>query len=253
MRIVCAAVFTALFATTLSSQNFRVQVSAFADPKPPSFFRELGLDSMISTHDPIGVYRYFYAGSFPTYEAAEPVLKAVRAKGFPRAFILDLEEQRVLTQRYCPYFRDGFIMQYDTSRNKKVHNLFFGSGQYQLSPEAKQEIDLVVDRLKANINLRVGILAYTDNVGDAQFNVELGANRARSARDYLVAKGVRADRMYIRVYGEAQPIAPNFDESDKPLPNNQRINRRVALFLYDATEPLKTDAEIQEIIQSSPW
>lgn len=244
----------ALFATALSSQNFRVQVSALPDPVPASFFRERGLDSIIGTYDPIGIYRYFYAGSFPTYEAAEPVLRTVRAKGgFPSAFILDLEEQRVLTQPYCPYFRDGFIIKHDTSRNKKVHNLFFDSGQHLLSLEAKQEIDRVVGRLKADLKLSVGILAYTDNVGEAQANVELATNRARSARDYLVDKGVRADRMYIRVYGEAKPIAPNFDESDKPLPNNQFLNRRVALFLYNASEPLKTDEEIQEIIQASGW
>jgi outer membrane protein OmpA-like peptidoglycan-associated protein len=66
-------------------------------------------------------------------------------------------------------------------------------------------------------------------VGNAQSNVELATTRARVARDYLIARGVRADRMFLNVAGEAQPAVDNQDFYGNDLPKNRRWNRRVVL------------------------
>lgn len=246
-----AAVFTLFAGTALRAQDFRVQVAAYAESMPASFFHERGLTQVIATYDQIGLYRYFYAASFHTREEAEKVWVEVRQKGFRFATILDLEEQRILCGLNCPYFRDGVIFVKDTSRENTVRNIYFDFGRYSLTPEAKQELDLVASWLKNDSKLKVGVLGYTDAVGDAKANAALGTNRARAARNYLTSKGVRADRMFIRVYGEAQPIAPNADYDGNDLPENRKWNRRVALALLDASGEVKTDQQIQEVIRAS--
>lgn len=249
--LLLAVAVTLLTASMLSAQDFRVQVAAYAESMPASFFHERGLQQVIATYDQIGLYRYFYAASFKTREEAEKVWVEMRQKGFPFATILDLEEQRILCGVHCPYFRDGVIFVKDTSRQNTVRNIYFDFGRYTLTPEAKQELDLVASWLKNDLKLKVGILGYTDAVGNAKANAMLGTNRARAARNYLTNKGVRADRMFIRVYGEAQPVAPNADYDGNDLPENRKWNRRVALALLDASGEVKTDQQIQEVIRAS--
>jgi outer membrane protein OmpA-like peptidoglycan-associated protein len=76
-------------------------------------------------------------------------------------------------------------------------------------------------------------MGYTDGVGSPQANVELAAGRARAARNYLINKGIRADRMFVKVFGEADPVAPNGEETATgaiiDLPENRKWNRRVVL------------------------
>ncbi len=249
--LLSAAVLTLFTASALSAQAFRVQVAAYADSMPASFFHERGLKQVIATYDQMGLYHYFYAASFKTREDAEKIWLAMRQQGFLFATILDFEEQRVLSGANCPYFRDGVIFVKDTSRANTVRNIYFDFGSHNLTPEAKQELDLVASWLKSDLKLQVGILGYTDAVGDAKANALLGTNRARAARNYLTDKGVRADRMFIRVYGEAQPLAPNADYDGNDLPESRKWNRRVALALLDASGAVKTDQQIQEVIRAS--
>jgi peptidoglycan-associated lipoprotein len=66
-------------------------------------------------------------------------------------------------------------------------------------------LDASADWLKANRNQLVLIEGHCDERGTAEYNLALGERRARSARDYLVGKGVTADRMTVISYGEDRP------------------------------------------------
>ena len=46
--------------------------------------------------------------------------------------------------------------------------------------------------MKTDHNLKVEIIGYTDAQGDVKKNLTLSQNRAKSVKDYLVAKGVSA-------------------------------------------------------------
>lgn len=51
--------------------------------------------------------------------------------------------------------------------------------------------------------------------------MKLGERRAQTVKDYLVARGISADRLTVRSYGESQPIA------DNKTADGRAINRRV--------------------------
>jgi outer membrane protein OmpA-like peptidoglycan-associated protein len=51
----------------------------------------------------------------------------------------------------------------------------------------------------------------------------LGERRAKAARDYLISRGVTADRLTTTSFGEEKP---KYDNSNKDL---RRLNRRAAL------------------------
>ncbi len=211
-----------------------MQIAAFEQPMAMSYFTERGVNDYVETTDQIGLFRYF-AGAYATRLDAEKVRQEMIAKGFPFASIIDVEEQRILCEVNCPYFRNGVFFIADPQAN--IRNIYFDFGLNTLTAAARTELDRVAERLIKNKALKLNVLGYTDGVGSPQANVELAAGRARAARNYLIAKGIRADRMFIKVFGEADPVAPNGEETSNgaiiDLPENRKWNRRVVLALFE--------------------
>ena len=58
----------------------------------------------------------------------------------------------------------------------------------------------------------VQIAGNCDDRGTDEYNIALGNRRANAARDYLVAKGVSADRISTISYGKDRPTATGDDE-----------------------------------------
>jgi outer membrane protein OmpA-like peptidoglycan-associated protein len=231
----------------MAAQDFRVQIAAYAEAVPDTFFREKGVANVIASSDQMGMHRYF-AGSYATREEAEIVQQEMIGKGFTYSSVIDLEEQRVLCGANCPYFRNGSVFMQDPKREATLQNIYFDFGRYSLTAESKTVLNGVYEKLRDNPNLKLKLLGYTDGVGSAQANMQLAASRARSARNYLINKGIRADRMFIKVFGEAEPIAPNAEEVGEgkmeDLPDNRKWNRRVVLAIIDDQGEVKTDDAI---------
>jgi outer membrane protein OmpA-like peptidoglycan-associated protein len=209
-------------------QNFRVQIAAYADSMPARFFKDKGVERYVSSCDQMGIYHY-YAGSYHTMDEADKIKDRMVMQGFPYATVIDLEEQRILCGTGCPYYRNGVVFVKDTARQKTVRNIFFDSGQSGLSTKAKEILDEMAQLLKENQGYKLTLKGYTDAVGDPKSNIEMASVRSRAARNYLIAKGIRADRMFIKVYGEAEPLAPNKDDEGKDSSENMALNRRVML------------------------
>ena len=75
-----------------------------------------------------------------------------------------------------------------------------------LRPAGKAKLDELVSKAKA-IKLEV-ILAvgHTDRIGSDSYNQKLSEKRAAAVKEYLVAKGIEANRVYTEGKGEKQPV-----------------------------------------------
>lgn len=218
-----------LAANGLAAQNFRVQICAFADTVPSSYFRDQGIFNVIVSYDYMGIYHY-YTGSFRTREDAEVLLPILKSKGYPGATIIDLEEQRVLSESQCPYIRLGQPLKVDTAI---VRVIKFDAGSMNLNQDAQKELLRIAEYMKDRPLWIANLKSYTDSQGDAMSNIELATVRARKARDFLIDHGVRADRMFIKIYGEADPLVDNQDLYGRDVPEMQKHNRRIEFELYN--------------------
>jgi len=106
---------------------------------------------------------------------------------------------------------------------KKVilDNLYFQKSKSNLLNESKQTLQEITDLLQENPNLRIKIIGHTDNIGNAQSNLNLSRLRAMAILNYLVNKGVTENRMTSEGLGSNFPIKPNHTEE------NKQKNRRV--------------------------
>jgi outer membrane protein OmpA-like peptidoglycan-associated protein len=108
-------------------------------------------------------------------------------------------------------------------RQITFEDVYFDFDRYSLRPEATRVLDEAIVSLRENATLRVEIEGHTCNIGTAEYNLALGDRRANAVRDYLVSRGIGADRLRTVSYGEERPKYDNAREETR------RLNRRAAL------------------------
>ncbi|MFN0032150.1 MAG: OmpA family protein [Flavobacteriales bacterium] len=105
-----------------------------------------------------------------------------------------------------PYMLDIKLQKLRPGARIVLHNVFFETNKWDLKPESKTELDKLAELLLANPDKKVEISGHTDNVGNEEANQTLSENRASSVVSYLVKKGVSADNLVAKGYGESVPV-----------------------------------------------
>jgi OmpA-OmpF porin, OOP family len=102
-----------------------------------------------------------------------------------------------------------------------LKNVLFAQTKSDILPESYRELDLVVNFLQSNPNVRIELTGHTDNRGIHADNIKLSQQRVNKVKEYLVSKGVDAKRISGKGYGGTKPIASNDTEQSR------KMNRRV--------------------------
>ncbi len=106
-----------------------------------------------------------------------------------------------------------------------LRNVFFDTNSVELKEESCYELDKLVRIMTDRPNLVIEISGHTDNVGSAEYNRRLSADRARAAFDYLVSKGVPVRQLTHRGCGFDSPVESNDTEQGRA--RNRRIEAKV--------------------------
>jgi OOP family OmpA-OmpF porin len=114
--------------------------------------------------------------------------------------------------------RQGTLQRYTLSSA-----VLFAFDDDRLSAKAPAALDEALRSSRARPTARVTVVGHADSVGTAEYNRALSRRRARSVAEYLVQKGVAADRLTVRGAGADEPVAPNDTEE------HRQQNRRVEI------------------------
>ncbi len=106
-----------------------------------------------------------------------------------------------------------------------LKNVFFDVNKAELKPESMIELDKVVQLLKDNPTIKIEIDGHTDNVGKPADNLTLSNNRAKAVINYFLYKGITADRLSSKGFGETKPVAENTSEQGRA--KNRRTELKV--------------------------
>jgi outer membrane protein OmpA-like peptidoglycan-associated protein len=106
-----------------------------------------------------------------------------------------------------------------------LKNIFFDVNKAELKQESMIELDRVIQLLKENPSVKIEIGGHTDNVGKPADNLLLSNNRAKAVINYFLYKGIPADRISSKGFGETKPVGDNTTEAGRA--KNRRTELKV--------------------------
>jgi OmpA-OmpF porin, OOP family len=121
----------------------------------------------------------------------------------------------------CPVIEQAIIQRV----NIAAKNIFFATGSAKLLAKSFPKLDDVVKIMQDDKLLRLDIEGHTDITGTAEKNQVLSENRANAVRDYLVGKGIEADRLTAQGFGPDKPIADNKTAAGRA--KNRRVEMKL--------------------------
>lgn len=110
---------------------------------------------------------------------------------------------------------------------KAFNNLEFATAKDIIKQESFASLDELYGLMVKKPNWRLKISGHTDNQGKAPTNLKLSEKRAKAVMNYLVSKGIAADRFKPEWFGSKKPIADNKTEAGR------QKNRRVEMLIIE--------------------
>jgi outer membrane protein OmpA-like peptidoglycan-associated protein len=111
------------------------------------------------------------------------------------------------------------------SLNNFSKAVLFDSGKATIRTESNAKLEEMVKVMNEYNTANFKLEGYTDNTGIAAKNLQLSIDRAAAVKNYLIAKGISADRLISEGYGIVKPIASN------KTAEGRAQNRRVEIVL----------------------
>ncbi|MEI7596232.1 MAG: OmpA family protein [Bacteroidota bacterium] len=121
-------------------------------------------------------------------------------------------------------------------------DILYDLAKWDLKPQYQDSLNGLYNTLIKNDNLVIELSSHTDIRGSSEYNDSLSFKRAKSVVDYLITKGIAADRMIPKGYGERQPRT--LDKDKIVIYNNKPYSFTKGTQLTEAfINALKTDDE----------
>jgi peptidoglycan-associated lipoprotein len=106
------------------------------------------------------------------------------------------------SKRGLPPEEDGIL--------KDVH---FAFDSAELDGTARDLLGRNLTWLRSNGGSKIEVEGHCDSRGTIEYNLALGAKRAKSVKDYLTGQGISADRIVTISYGKELPLCPEENET----------------------------------------
>ncbi|MGV3545720.1 MAG: OmpA family protein [Pedobacter sp.] len=116
----------------------------------------------------------------------------------------------------------------------KLNNIFYDFNKWNIRRDAISDLEKVNDFMASMQNVRMELVAHTDARGTAAYNQILSEKRATSAMDYLINKGVPADRLSAIGKGETE-LLNECSDGVKCSEAQHQLNRRTEFKIVKVT------------------
>lgn len=124
-----------------------------------------------------------------------------------------------------PFVKQIILSPIKVGEKMVLSNIFYAVDSWEIKKESIAELNNLVKLLNVNNNFVVEIGGYTDSTGTDDYNKVLSEKRALSVVDYLVSKGIPAERVRYKGYGNSDPIGDNVTSEGRKL--NRRTEAKI--------------------------
>lgn len=118
----------------------------------------------------------------------------------------------------------------------------FDDSGTDLTAGAIEELEAVLSSRQVREGGPITIGGHSDAGGNDRVNQRVSLERAEAVRDWLVERGVSADRITVIAFGEQNPVAPNALPDGEPNEEGRAANRRAEIRV-DVPEGTMIEAE----------
>jgi outer membrane protein OmpA-like peptidoglycan-associated protein len=113
-----------------------------------------------------------------------------------------------------------------------LKDIQYESNQTELNADARKVLDdVLIPFLKLHPADKIIISSHTDDLGSNKYNMDLSQKRANSVMAYLISKGIAANRIQAKGYGETKPITSNENPDGSANEIGRSINRRTEFLI----------------------
>jgi len=113
-----------------------------------------------------------------------------------------------------------------------IGDVLFATDRAELNANGMATVRKLAEVMMQNPDRTVLVEGFTDSTGSSAHNQQLSERRAQAVAQALTSLGVPRERVAMRGYGEAYPVASNDTAS------NRQLNRRVEIVLSNANAPI---------------
>jgi len=99
--------------------------------------------------------------------------------------------------------------------------IYFEYDQYNLTSKSIQALKGVVSVMNKNEKITLSIEGHADERGTREYNLALGQRRSESVASYLIANGIKRNRLITKSYGEERPLS--LGSSEAAWSKNRRV------------------------------
>jgi outer membrane protein OmpA-like peptidoglycan-associated protein/tetratricopeptide (TPR) repeat protein len=120
-----------------------------------------------------------------------------------------------------------------------IRDILYDFDSYILKTDYYPMLDSIASILNRFKDIRIELMGHTDSKGSSLYNLRLSEKRALAVKNYLVLKGVKADRITIAGKGKEIPVARNTNSDGSDNAQGRKYNRRVTLEIRFAGEKIR--------------
>jgi OmpA-OmpF porin, OOP family len=114
-----------------------------------------------------------------------------------------------------------------TNETYVLKNIFFEFDRYELIGISFEELDKWIVAIKSRPSWQIELTGHTDERGTDEYNLKLSKQRVQRVTDYLISKGIAADRFTLFGEGKRRPLSLGKDEAAHAL--NRRVEIKFTL------------------------
>jgi outer membrane protein OmpA-like peptidoglycan-associated protein len=217
---------------------FRIKIPEKVKPLVLIQFNGQVLDE--STHEPIPA-TLFIKGPNPSdtltveydpylgdYSFMWPAKKAFNLQIRKKGFMTLTEKFDLSNERSFKILKRNFnLNRLKLNQQFVLPNLIFEQSKADILPYAFEDLDKIVVILQQNQSFKLFLEGFTDNQGDWNENLLLSQKRVQNVKDYLISKGIEANRIQSKAWGSSNPVSSNLIEEKR------KLNRRVEFTLIN--------------------
>ncbi|MET1260969.1 OmpA family protein [Flagellimonas sp. DF-77] len=120
----------------------------------------------------------------------------------------------------------------DLTKLLQLSTIYFDLNKFEIRPDAEVEIQKVIVAMEKYPSLRIKVNSHTDSRGNDAYNLWLSRKRAESTVNYMISKGISADRLSYQGYGE-QKLMNECEDGVSCTREKHQQNRRSEFIIQD--------------------